>query len=34
FLCEVCGKELSPNNLISANKGKTIICKPCFKKLF
>ncbi|WP_027632263.1 RusA family crossover junction endodeoxyribonuclease [Clostridium hydrogeniformans] len=34
FLCEICGKELSPDNLISANKGKTIICKVCFKKLF
>lgn len=32
--CEVCGKTISIDNLISANSGKTIICKDCFNKLF
>ncbi|AND85892.1 RusA family crossover junction endodeoxyribonuclease [Clostridium tyrobutyricum] len=32
--CEVCGKIISTDNLISANNGKTIICKDCFNKLF
>lgn len=32
--CEICGKALNKDNLISANKGKTLICKKCFEKLF
>jgi Holliday junction resolvase len=32
--CEMCGKLIKKENSISANKGKTIICKICFKKLF
>jgi len=32
--CEICGKAISKDNCISANKGKTILCKACFKKLF
>lgn len=32
--CEVCGKPIKKENSISANKGKTIICKACFKNLF
>lgn len=32
--CEMCGKLIKKEHSISANKGKTIICKTCFKKLF
>ena len=32
--CEVCSKGISKENAISANKGKLLICKECFKKLF
>lgn len=32
--CEVCGKTVSKENCISANKGATVLCKKCFKKLF
>jgi Holliday junction resolvase RusA-like endonuclease len=32
--CEICGKVIKKDNSISANKGKTIICKTCFKNLF
>jgi Holliday junction resolvase len=32
--CEICGKVIKKEHSISANKGKTIICKTCFKKLF
>lgn len=32
--CEVCGKTVTKDNSISANGGKTIICKDCFEKLF
>lgn len=32
--CEICGKSIKKENSISANKGKMIICKTCFKKLF
>ncbi|WP_283592085.1 RusA family crossover junction endodeoxyribonuclease [Clostridium butanoliproducens] len=34
LLCEICGKYISKENAISANKGKTMLCKACFKKLF
>lgn len=33
-ICEICGKGTCKENLISANKGKTLICRTCFKKLF
>jgi len=33
-ICEVCLKEVSKDNIMSCNKGKTLICKSCFKKLF
>lgn len=33
-LCEICGKSLSKTNMVSANKGKTLICRDCLKKLF
>lgn len=32
--CEICGKSIKKGDSISANKGKTIICKDCFNKLF
>lgn len=32
--CEICNKTVSKESSISANKGKTILCKNCFKKLF
>lgn len=34
YLCQVCGKKVNKANLISADKGKTHICKNCFKGLF
>lgn len=34
YLCEICNKEISPKDSIKANKGKTLICKKCFNKLF
>ena len=34
FICEVCRKPVSKDQCLSANKGKTTLCKNCFKKLF
>lgn len=34
YICEICNKEISPKDSIKANKGKTLICKKCFNKLF
>jgi Holliday junction resolvase RusA-like endonuclease len=33
-ICSCCKKEILSNDFISANKGKTIICSDCFKKLY
>jgi len=33
-ICSYCRKEISSEEYISGNKGKTLICKECFKKLF
>ena len=33
-ICSYCKKEISSEDYISGNKGKTLICKECFKKLF
>lgn len=33
-LCSICKKEISSNDFVTGNKGKTLICKSCFKKLF
>lgn len=33
-ICEFCNKNITNGDLISANGGKTIICRNCFKKLF
>ncbi|MFT5873681.1 MAG: Holliday junction resolvase RusA-like endonuclease [Clostridium sp.] len=34
FICEICRKPVSKDACFSANKGKTTLCKNCFKKLF
>ncbi|MEG1255485.1 RusA family crossover junction endodeoxyribonuclease [Clostridium sp.] len=33
-VCEICNKAVDDNNIMSCNKGKSLICKSCFKKLF
>ena len=33
-LCSICGKPLTSSNKVSANKGQTLLCKDCLKKLF
>lgn len=33
-VCEICHKIISMDSIMSCNKGKTVICKSCFKKLF
>ena len=32
--CLICNSLLKDNNFITADKGKTLICKSCFNKLF
>ena len=32
--CSICNSILKNNNYIKADKGKTLICKSCFNKLF
>lgn len=32
--CSICGKTLKSNDFITANKGKTIICRKCLSKTF
>ncbi|MGG7176979.1 RusA family crossover junction endodeoxyribonuclease [Clostridium paraputrificum] len=32
--CSICNKFLSSDNFVTGDKGKTLICKNCFKKLF
>ena len=34
LVCEICGKSVPKDECISANKGKSSLCKHCFKKLF
>jgi Holliday junction resolvase RusA-like endonuclease len=34
LICEICSKGITKESAISANKGKLLICKECFKKLF
>jgi Holliday junction resolvase RusA-like endonuclease len=34
ILCDICGKQISKENSITANKGKMILCKTCLKNLF
>lgn len=33
-ICEFCKKSIKETNPIKANGGKTLICTPCFTKLF
>ncbi|GAA0177683.1 RusA family crossover junction endodeoxyribonuclease [Clostridium sediminicola] len=32
--CEICGKTITDNQIITANNGQTLICRNCLKKLF
>jgi Holliday junction resolvase RusA-like endonuclease len=32
--CDICGKSITRESAVTANKGTTILCKPCLKKLF
>lgn len=34
MICEFCNKKITDTNLITANGGKTLICRSCFNKLF
>jgi Holliday junction resolvase RusA-like endonuclease len=34
LVCEFCGREVSTENSVSANKGTMILCKGCLKNLF
>lgn len=33
-VCAICQKLINKNSILTANNGKMIICKECFKKLF
>jgi formylmethanofuran dehydrogenase subunit E len=33
-ICSICNKQIIDNDFITADKGKTIICKKCLKKLY
>lgn len=33
-VCNICSKIISSNDYVKADKGKTLICKQCFNKLF
>lgn len=33
-VCHICGKGITKQSSVSANKGKMLLCKTCFKKLF
>lgn len=33
-ICSICNKTIDINSCIKADGGKTLICKPCFSKLF
>ena len=33
-ICHICKKTLSKSNTVSANKGTTLLCRDCLKKLF
>lgn len=33
-ICEFCKKSITDSNPLKANGGKTLICRPCFNKLF
>jgi Holliday junction resolvase RusA-like endonuclease len=33
-ICNICSKTISSDDFVKADKGKTLICKQCFNKLF
>lgn len=33
-VCSICNKIILDNNFITADKGRTLICKKCFRKLY
>ncbi len=33
-VCNICNKSISSDDYVKADKGKTLICKQCFNKLF
>lgn len=33
-ICNICSKIISSDDYVKADKGKTLICKQCFNKLF
>ena len=32
--CSICGKTIKSNDFITANKGKTVVCRKCLSKTF
>ncbi|KOY67137.1 RusA family crossover junction endodeoxyribonuclease [Clostridium sporogenes] len=34
IVCEICGKSINTNDIVTANKQTIIICKKCLTKLF
>ncbi|EJO5347662.1 RusA family crossover junction endodeoxyribonuclease [Clostridium botulinum] len=34
IICEICGKAINKNDMVTANKQTMIICKKCLTKLF
>lgn len=34
LLCDICGKLITKENSVTADKGKTILCKKCLKNMF
>jgi len=34
YVCNICGKAVAKGQIVSANKGTTLFCRDCFKKLF
>jgi Holliday junction resolvase RusA-like endonuclease len=34
FICNICGKTVTKEERVSANKGTSFFCRNCFKKLF
>ncbi len=33
-VCSICGKAITDSNKVSADKGKTLLCTDCLKRLF
>jgi Holliday junction resolvase RusA-like endonuclease len=33
-ICEFCNKEITNGDVLTANSGKTIICRTCFRRMF